>query len=88
MIRYILVYSTMLVAWLSPILMIVWSYELSDKLSDNILRTKFATDSTNIAQIRRYKLDSLRLELAIIEADMRNDSALQAIRAKLKHTKP
>ncbi len=88
MIRYILVYSTMLVAWLSPILMIVWSYELSDKRSDNILRTKFATDSTNIAQIRRYKLDSLRLELAIIEADMRNDSIRNDIRKKVKQSKP
>lgn len=39
-------------------------------------------------EIRHYKLDSLRLELAIIEADMRNDSALQAIRNKIKHTKP
>lgn len=40
------------------------------------------------AEIRRYKLDSIRLELAIIEADMRNESLRDSIRMKLKATKP
>lgn len=39
-------------------------------------------------EIRRYKLDSLRLELAIIEADMRNDSIRNDIRNKVKQSKP
>lgn len=46
-----------------------------------------SSDSTNL-EIRRYKLDSLRLELAIIEADMRNDSMRNDIRNKVKQSKP
>ena len=48
---------------------------------------KETSDSIH-TEIRRYKLDSLRLELAIIEADMRNDSIRNDIRQKVKQSKP
>lgn len=49
--------------------------------------TQSSNDSIR-TEIRRYKLDSLRLELAIIEADMRNDSIRNDIRKKLQQSKP
>lgn len=86
-ITYIIYYSVMFVICAFPLFMLVWSSEFGDKRGGNILRIESSNDSIR-TEIRRYKLDSLRLELAIIDADMRNDSIRNDIRQKLQQSKP